>query len=370
MTTPAPAADPFARGALWSAGLDPVLVLGGTGVVGSALVRHLRRLHPNLPLAIGARTARRLEAVSTAVDCTEPFTVDVMVPGLLLPAHRGFSAVVAAVPDAGHHAQRHAQERGVPFVNLAGGVHTIAQELTVHLADPGSSTVVHASSWAAGMVSALTLRSAEHLQEITSVTLIAGIDPHDELGPANDEAVTAEIAGSHPLPLTASGGGWSWTRKRTRSRLNFETVSGDAASAREFSSVDVLVLGDALRPARTRFAIAVEDSSATLTGQDPSHDIVVLLRGRNRHGAPVVNRYDLIHPGGLGDLTGLGAALLVERLLSLDGGLPPDPGFHYADRLLHGSHVLRRLGEVGARFARSAYPVTTDPVRAEPASPA
>ncbi|WP_432488329.1 NAD-dependent epimerase/dehydratase family protein [Kineococcus sp. SYSU DK018] len=326
MTTPAPAADRTPRGAHWSAALDPVLVLGGTGVVGSALTRHLRRLHPNLPLAIGARDARRLEAASAAVDCTEPFAVDVTVPGLLLPAHRSFSTIVAAVPDAGHHAQRHAQRLGVPFVNLAGGIHTIAQELTVHLADPGSSTVVHASSWAAGIVSALTLRSASHLHDLTVATLVASIDPHDELGPANDESVMAEIAGAHPLPLTANGGGWSWTRKRTRSRLTFETVSGDRASAREFSSVDVLVLGDALRPARTRFAIAVEDSSCTLIGQDPSHDVVVLLRGRNRHGAPTVNRYDLVHPGGLGDLTGLGAALLVERLLGLDGGLPPTRG--------------------------------------------
>lgn len=42
----------------------PVLIIGGSGIVGSQAARTLRRLHPDLPIAIGGRDLAKAETVA------------------------------------------------------------------------------------------------------------------------------------------------------------------------------------------------------------------------------------------------------------------------------------------------------------------
>ena len=47
--------------------LDPVLVIGGSGVVGSRAVKALRRLQPDLPITIAARDLGRAGALAAEI---------------------------------------------------------------------------------------------------------------------------------------------------------------------------------------------------------------------------------------------------------------------------------------------------------------
>ncbi|WP_432512154.1 hypothetical protein [Kineococcus sp. SYSU DK001] len=314
----------------------PVLVVGGTGVVGSATAAHLSRRQP------------RIEVVAAGRSSDVP--ADTALPGLGLPAGRAFGAVVNLAPDPFHHVHRFAQEREVPLVSLIGGPHSLAEEITVHSAHRGDATFVHAGHWAGGLVGALALQAAERLRSVETLTVVAVLDPRDRLGPAaTDGRVWREFEAAHPFPFTAGGGGWNWTTRHTRRRVPFTTVSGDLATAWQISTTDVLGLGEALRPALVRFAAADdEDSAGTLVGAPPSHDVVFDLTGTNRHRSPVAHRLDLRHPRGFADLTGLSAALLTERVLGLNGGLAPRPGFHDAITLLSSLPLIGVLEELGS----------------------
>ena len=45
----------------------PVLIVGGSGIVGSQAAQTLRRLHPDLPIAIGGRNLERAKKTARVV---------------------------------------------------------------------------------------------------------------------------------------------------------------------------------------------------------------------------------------------------------------------------------------------------------------
>ena len=71
----------------------PVLVVGGSGIVGAQAALTLRRLHPDLPIAIGGRNLERAGKTARDVGNAEAVKVEVGQPGLGLTDKR-FSAVV------------------------------------------------------------------------------------------------------------------------------------------------------------------------------------------------------------------------------------------------------------------------------------
>lgn len=65
---------------------SPVLIIGGSGVVGSATARTLRRLHPELPIALGGRDLAKAEGVAATIEGATAVAIDLNRPDLGLPA--------------------------------------------------------------------------------------------------------------------------------------------------------------------------------------------------------------------------------------------------------------------------------------------
>jgi saccharopine dehydrogenase-like NADP-dependent oxidoreductase len=57
-----------------------VLIVGGSGVVGSTAARTLRRLHADLPITIGGRDLARARAVAEEIGDADAVVVDLARP--------------------------------------------------------------------------------------------------------------------------------------------------------------------------------------------------------------------------------------------------------------------------------------------------
>src|SRR5688572_5850954 len=80
----------------------PVLLIGGSGIVGVHAARALRKLAPGLPIAIAGRDATKAAAVAGDIGGpTTSLAVDVKRDDLALPAGSAFSAVLVLVKDLG-----------------------------------------------------------------------------------------------------------------------------------------------------------------------------------------------------------------------------------------------------------------------------
>ncbi|MBW8808314.1 MAG: hypothetical protein JF591_05670 [Lysobacter sp.] len=96
--------------------LKPVLIIGGSGVVGAQGAQALRRLHPELPIAIAGRDLARAEAVAATLGHAQALRVDLQRADLGLPEDAQFSAVVLFVKDDTLNSLKYAQRHGLPYV--------------------------------------------------------------------------------------------------------------------------------------------------------------------------------------------------------------------------------------------------------------
>ena len=96
----------------------PVLIIGGSGIVGAQAAQALRRLQPDLPITIGGRDLAKAEAVARKVGGADAAAIDLARPDLGQP-DRAFAAVVVFVKDAGLNSLRFAQARGVPHISCS-----------------------------------------------------------------------------------------------------------------------------------------------------------------------------------------------------------------------------------------------------------
>ena len=74
------------------------------------------------------------------------------------------------------------------------------------------------------------------------------------------------------------------------------------------------------------------------------------MSGLDRAGEVLHTRHAVVHPYGAAPLTGMGIALLLERLIGLDGKPPVAPGLYFPYQILDASHYLARLAEEGGEL--------------------
>src|SRR5512134_3338510 len=113
----------------------PVLIVGGSGIVGSQAARTLRRLHPELSIAIGGRDMERANKTAREVGNAEAVKVDVGQPDLGLTDGR-FSAVVMFAKDDTLNGLKFAQGKKISYIGISSGVFEVGPEMALHVKAP------------------------------------------------------------------------------------------------------------------------------------------------------------------------------------------------------------------------------------------
>lgn len=332
--------------------IPPVLIIGGSGVVGSLTASFLRQSHPGLPIAIGGRDLGRAAGVAASLGHASGVQVDLDRQGLGLPAGSSFSAVVVFVKDSGLNAMKFALEHRLPYLSLSSGIFETGPEMALHIRQPGRSAILMASQWLAGVTTLPALHFAREFQRVDEIAISAVLDEQDMGGPAASADFERMITAT-PLPLILQEGRWLWAGESLASRT-VTAVDGVEQQARAYSPLDVLSLATATTAKSIRFDLVYGESAGTRAGRHFTTEATIEIRGEGPDGKPLQRRHELVHPLGQAPVTALSVVLSVEQLLGLTGKAPTTPGLYFPENIIEPAAYLERLQAAGLEVTSPA----------------
>ena len=327
----------------------PILFMGGSGAVGQRTAQALRAVHPEIPLLIGGRDLAKAQQTAEQLGWAQGVVTDPAAEDLGL-GDRQISAVVVFYMDHTLAGLRFAQKRGVPHLSISSGVFEIAPEIATYMHRPDIAPIVLGYEWMVGATTVSTLSIAKAFGRIRDIVINALVDEQDSGGPtvATDFEHLSKML---PAALSRRDEVYIW-REGQDAKVSFLAVDGTTLEGNGFSSIDVVGLAAATGAPNVQFNLAIGVSSTRRQGLPMSTEIIIELAGEDLQGEPLRTRHAVIHPKGAAYLTGLSVAMLLERLLGLDGQPAPLPGLYFPYQLLDADLYLDRLGKEGGELRR------------------
>jgi hypothetical protein len=322
----------------------PLLFIGGAGAIGRQTAHLLRATHPEVPLLIGGRDLAKTEAMAAEIGHAQGVQLDLTAPDLGL-GQRPLSAVVIFYMDHTFAALRFAQGRRIPFLSISTGIFEIAPEIAAYMHQPHAAAIVLGYEWLVGATTVPALEAANAFSRVQQITIGALIDEQDAGGPAV-AADFEHLAKMMPAAFTRRDNAYLW-RAGEDAKTTFRAVDGTLIDATGFSSIDVVGLATATNAPNVAFNLAIGVSSTRRRGEPKSTEIILELTGEDHAGQPLRIRQAVVHRGGAAPLTGLGVALLLERLTGLDSQAPTPAGLYFPHQLLVPTTYLARLEQSG-----------------------
>jgi len=333
--------------------IDPVLLVGGSGVVGRWTARHLRDAHPDAPLLIGGRDLAKADRIAATVGNAEGVAIDLAADDLGL-GRRAVSAVAVLLPDETRAGLRYANARGVPHISIASGVEDMGPDVATYVHNPRTAAIVLGTEWLVGATTIPTLDAARAFGRLREIRLGAVFDEEDLGGAAHLtdlKGLTDVIAPA----LTRRNGAYVW-RQGEDARATVHALDGTPMDAFGLSINDVVALAAATDAPNVEFNLALGVSSSRRRGQAMSTEIIIELAGDDHEGKPLRTRRAVVHPEGQFPMTALGVAMVLERLVGLDGKPAAEPGLYFPYQLLVPATYFRRLEAIGGKVVDLAVP--------------
>lgn len=322
----------------------PILLVGGSGTVGRWAARYLRAAHPDVPLLIGGRDLAKAAGSAGEIGGAEGVALDLSAADLGL-GQRPVSAVAVLFTDERVAALRFAQSRRVPHLSISPGINEIAPEVAAYIHTPQAAPVVLGTEWLVGATTVPTLHFARAFRRVHDITIGALLDEQDAFGPAANADLERQTK-TNPAALALRDGAYRW-RVGDDAKATFRAVDGTEMQASALSPYDVVGLATATGARNVEFNLALGVSSSRRRGEPLSTEILIELGGEDHAGRPLRTRHAVVHPQGQMPLTGLGVALVLERLVGLDGKPPTPPGLYFPYQLLERKAYFERLEQIG-----------------------
>lgn len=328
---------------------EPILLMGGSGAIGHQAARALRATYPDIPLMIGGRAREKAHKTTAKLGNAQGIVIDPTAIDLGLGTQK-VSSVVVLYRDHSLAGLRFAQSRGIPHLSISSGIFEIAPEIATWMNAPGASAVVLGYEWLVGATTIPTLHLAKAFSRVDTIHIGALVDEEDAGGPA----VAADFEHlNHMMPaaLTRRDGNYLW-REGNDNKATFAALDGTQIEATGFSSIDVTSLAAATGASSVKFDLGTGITSSRRKGGAFSTEIIIDIEGQDHAGQALHSRHAVVHPGGAAPLTGMGIALLVERLTGLDGQQSTKPGLYFPYQIVDESHYLERLKQEGGEIVK------------------
>lgn len=324
--------------------IDPVLILGATGIIGSRAIKALRRLQPDIPLTLASRDVKETKSLALQIGNASAVEVDLTRIDLGLPDSLHFSVLAIFLKDNSLNSLKYAQARHVPYMDISSAVFEIGPEVAQYIQAPIAAPVLMNSNWLAGTSTLVTSYFAKQFKTINSITISALLDEQDiggQAAAADYERQTQAVTSA----LVLQDGTWRWLSGSDKVG-SFTDVGGNKVVSEAFSNMDILSLATATTATNVRFEFAVGETSARRAGKHFSHEIIVTISGVRIDGSVGTLRCEVVHPEGQAPMTALSAAIAIERLAGLRGD-PVEPGLYLPHQLIDSSYVVEQLRRIG-----------------------
>jgi hypothetical protein len=334
---------------MMAAARHPILLLGGSGSLGSKLARTLRRMHPQLPIAIAARDADKAGLLAQELGNATVVQVDMQRKDLGLAPGAAFSAVVACLKDHGLNAMKYAQANGFAYVALSEAAFEIGPIVARYIHQPASAPVLLLGHSIGSAPMLASLHFAGEFRSVESVDIGLVFDPDDTAG-AMTVADMERIGAIATAPLLLLDGSWVWQGGGAAQR-RFTSVDGIERDGAAVALVDTLGIANATGARSVRLDIAEGRTASSLQGGPASHEVIIEITGERKDGGTGRFRYELVDHAGYAAMSARAIALAVERLLGLDGGAPVPAGLYLPEVLLAPEAMVRQLSAFGVRIS-------------------
>jgi hypothetical protein len=328
---------------------NPILLVGGSGVVGRWTARFLRAAHPDVAILIGGRDLVKAKEVAAEIGNAEGVKLALTVDDLGL-GERQVSAVAVFFTDERTAVLRFAQKRGVPYVSISPGINEMAPEVAAYIHRPDAGPVVLGTEWLVGATTVPALEFAKAFGRVNGISIGALVDEQDAGGSASAADLERQTK-TVPAALARREGAYVW-RIGDDTKAKFRAVDGTEMEASALSPYDVVSLGTTTGAPNVEFNLAIGVSSTRRRGEPLSTEIIIELSGEDHEGQPLRTRHAVVHPKGQMPLTGLGVSIVLERLTGLDGKPPPPAGLYFPYQLLEPANYFDRLKMIGGMILR------------------
>ena len=233
----------------------PVLLIGGSGIVGVYAARALRKLAPDLAIAIAGRDATKAAVVASEIGGpTTSLAVDLKRDDLALPAGSAFSAVVVFVKDLGMQTMRYAQDKGIPYVAFSDFAFDIAPAIGLFVHAPKRAPILMLGHVVGGTATLAALHFAKELATVSSIEIAGVVGADDTGGPAAKADFERYASGGHGA-LALRDGAWTWLKDGAAARTIVDG-SGVERTAYALPLLDVASLAAATTQASNAISCA------------------------------------------------------------------------------------------------------------------
>lgn len=257
--------------------LDPILLVGGSGIVGRWTARFLRAAHPDMPILIGGRAVHKTEEAAAEIGNAEGLVVDLAADDLGV-GDRQVSAVAVLFMDERIGGLRFAQSRRVPHISISPGINEMGPEVAAYIQKPDTAPVVLGTEWLVGATTVPTLAFAKAYSRVHDIAIGALLDEQDAFGPA-EEADLKRQTKTNPAALVRRDGAYLW-RVGDDANSNFRSVDGTEIDASAFSPYDVVSLAAATGAPNVQFNLAIGELHPPPRQADVDRDRHRTLRRR------------------------------------------------------------------------------------------
>lgn len=329
---------------------DPVLIVGGYGVVGLQLAQIIREEHPDLPIILGGRTLSSAQRAAAELGNAEGLELDVEKPDPLALAPREIGAVIAIANDPDCALMRAAIARGLPFIDITKWTEKLHEAMLLASVLDLDAPVVLSSSWMAGLSAIFAKHTASRLASVDEIDTAILFALKDKAGPNS-----VEYADRLGIPFRIRKDGAWKTVKPMSDPAKVSFPGGYSGKAYRFDepSQETLALYTGAPTVSSR--ITYDDASTTGTmallvgsglwglisgpaftklrhsmiynpGEGAPHEIVIAAGGRTAENSRARFRTTIVDPLGQTHLTALGAYIQLRHTLGLSDIEARGPG--------------------------------------------
>ncbi|AKV00547.1 Saccharopine dehydrogenase [Labilithrix luteola] len=327
--------------------LKPVLVLGGSGFVGTRAIAALRRLQPDLPITIGARDLERASVVAKQTTLTNAVKVDLERTSLGLPEGAAYSGVVTLLKDDTLNSMKYAQTHGVPYVAFSDYLFEIAPQVALYAQNPAKAPILFLGHVFGGAAVLAALHFARQFRTVERVAIAAIIHEDDHGGPTTQTDV--ERGARVARPLRRENGQWVWASTDIERPLTMS--DGTTIQVRAYPVLDVASVAAATGARSVRFDLGVRSAVGLGRERSPAVEMIFEISGIDTAGSSRSVRHEITDDQNLSTVSAHGLAIAVERLLGLDGGPAVPAGLYNPDTLLDPTRAVEKLTQFGSRIA-------------------
>lgn len=317
-----------------------VVIVGGYGLVGGFVARHIRTAGHDVELLLAGRNPEQGQALARELGAGM-LRLDVDDPAAGLAEAGAVDLVIATLQDPGDNLLAAALRGGAAHIGIVRTSDSLASTAIAAAALARRPALV-LGHWQAGVLTLAALAAARAFRRVERVEMAALYDYADPIGPMT----AADAGGFVGQAMIRRDGTWVQVAAIDSGR---SVLRGELPP---FEGLPMGVLDTPAMAAMTgardvRFDLGTGTSIGAAAGKSASHDLYIDLVGEDGAGAGMSRRTIISDPRGQAHLTALGVLIGAERLLGLDGRPPAGGGLLFPETVIDPDRAMARLRAFG-----------------------